>query len=121
MQKQLSADAHAVLTKALFNAAETLAIKRAELAAIVGLDRTTLNRYRNRAGIDPQSKTGELALILIRVYRDLYALFGGNVAQMRHWLNTENTHLNATPRQLLPSVQGLSSVVAYLDAMRGKV
>lgn len=121
MEKALHADASAVLTKALFNAAEALGIKRGELGAIVGLDRTTLNRYRSRAGIDPHSKTGELALILIRTYRDLYALFGGDLAQMRHWLDTENHHLNAIPRQLLASVQGLSNLVGYLDAMRGKV
>jgi hypothetical protein len=121
MHELANADAPAVLTKALFNAADALDLKRGELAAIVGLDRTTLNRYRSRSGIDPQTKTGELALLLIRVYRDLYALFGGNAAQMRHWLTTENMHLNGVPRSLLASVQGLVSVAGYLDAMRGKV
>lgn len=69
----------------------------------------------------PQSKTGELALLLIRAYRALFALFGGNLQDMRHFLRTENRHLAGVPLQQMGQVQGLVRVVEYLDAIRGKV
>ena len=66
------------------------------------------------------SKTGELALLLVRVYRSLFALFGGNLVDMQHFLRTDNRHLDAPPLSLMMQVQGLVRVVEYLDAIRGK-
>ena len=71
-------------------------------------------------GLRVESKTGELALLLIRVYRSLFALFGGNLADMQHFLRTDNRHLDAPPLALMMQVQGLVRVVEYLDAIRGK-
>ncbi|AOU98824.1 hypothetical protein BI364_13400 [Acidihalobacter yilgarnensis] len=119
-QQQRHAEEKSVLAKALFNAAGSLGIKIGELAFILGCDRSTLQRHRRNGSLDPASKSGELSLLLIRVYRDLYALMGGNRVHMQHWLNTENRHLHAMPRQMLTRVEGLTAVLAYLDAMRGK-
>jgi hypothetical protein len=107
----------AVLAKALVNAGRDLGLTQAAIGSIIGRDRTALSR----AAIDPASKSGELALLLIRAYRALFVLVGGDVAQMRHWLHTHNQHLDGTPAQLLGSVQGLMRVVEYLDAIRGKL
>ena len=54
----------------------------------------------SRAAIDPSSKSGELALLLIRAYRALFVLVGGDTVQMRHWLHTHNHHLEGTPAQI---------------------
>ncbi|UTW08600.1 antitoxin Xre/MbcA/ParS toxin-binding domain-containing protein [Pseudomonas benzenivorans] len=114
------ADADAVLAKALLNTREQLGLTQQELADIVGVHRTAISRWAD-SGLRPQSKTGELALLLIRVYRALFALFGGNLQDMRHFLRTENRHLAGVPLALMRQVQGLVHVVEYLDAIRGKV
>jgi DNA-binding XRE family transcriptional regulator len=113
-------DADAVLAKALLSTREQLGLTQQELADIVGVHRTAINRWAD-SGLRPQSKTGELALLLIRAYRALFALFGGNLQDMQHFLRTENRHLAGVPLVLMGQVQGLVRVVEYLDAIRGKV
>jgi DNA-binding XRE family transcriptional regulator len=112
-------DADAVLAKALLSTREQLGLTQQELADIVGVHRTAINRWAD-SGLRPQSKTGELALLLIRAYRALFALFGGNLQDMQHFLRTENRHLAGVPLVLMGQVQGLVRVVEYLDAIRGK-
>jgi hypothetical protein len=68
--------------------------------------------------IDPASKEGELALLLVRVYRSLDALVGSDAAQRAAWMQTHNHALNGTPAALIERAAGLVGVVAYLDAMR---
>ncbi|WP_447590206.1 antitoxin Xre/MbcA/ParS toxin-binding domain-containing protein [Aquipseudomonas campi] len=114
-------DADAVLLKALLNTREQLGLTQQELAGIVGVNRSAISRWGESGGLRPQSKTGELALLLIRVYRGLYALFGGNLGDMRHFLRTENHHLAGVPLAQMGQIQGLVRVVEYLDAIRGKV
>ncbi len=110
-------DAAHVLAKALLNAGRELGLTQAELGAIVGKDRTAISR----GGIDPDSKAGELALLMIRAYRALFALVGGDAAQMKHWVHTDNHHVGGVPSAQIRSVQGLLRVVEYLDAIRAKV
>lgn len=114
-------DADAVLLKALLNTREQLGLTQQELASIVGVNRSAISRWGESGGMRPQSKTGELALLLIRAYRGLYALFGGNLGDMRHFLRTENHHLAGVPLVQMGQIQGLVRVVEYLDAIRGKV
>lgn len=110
-----------VLSKALLNSKEHLGLTNTELGEIIGKDRTYFTRLRNHSVLEPDSKEGELALHVIRIYRSLYALEGGDFEAMEEWLNTPNKHLNGTPKELLKNVQGLVQVTEYLDAMRGKV
>lgn len=114
-------DPDAVLAKALLNTREQLGLTRQQLADIVGVHRTVVTRWADAGSIRPQSKTGELALLVIRIYRALFALFGGNLEDMRHFLRTDNRHLGGVPLELMGQVQGLVRVVEYLDAIRGKV
>jgi len=64
------------------------------------------------------SKQGEFAALLIRVCASLDTLVGGNAAQKMAWMRSYNRSLNGRPQDLVQSIQGLASVVAYLDAMR---
>ncbi|MBD3619086.1 MAG: DUF2384 domain-containing protein [Chromatiales bacterium] len=111
------ADPRAVLTKALLNAGQALGLSQADLGRVVGKDRSVFSRGQ----LDPASKSGELALLLIRCYRSLYALMGGDEAQMRHWMHTHNHHTGGVPAVQLRTVEGLVRVAGYLDAIRGKV
>ncbi|MCL5060523.1 MAG: MbcA/ParS/Xre antitoxin family protein [Candidatus Thermoplasmatota archaeon] len=111
------ADKASVLAEALINAGRHLGMNQADLGEIIGKDRTAISRGR----IDPASKAGELALLLIRCYRALYVLVGGNPEHMRHWMQTENLHTGGVPAEQVKTVQGLTTVLEYLDAMRGKL
>jgi hypothetical protein len=106
-----------VLTRALVKAGKDIGLTQAEVAAVVGRDRTALSR----AAIEPGSKSGELALLLIRAYRALYVLVGGEPRQMKHWMHTPNLHVGGVPAELIRTVPGLVRVVEYLDAIRGRV
>lgn len=111
---------NAVLIKAFHNSCKVLDLSRDDASEILGVDKATLSRNRQK-GFDPRSKTGELCLQLVRVYRSLYAIAGGDEKFMRHWLNSENRALSGKPRELLTTIAGLVQVNMYLDAMRGKV
>ena len=109
----------AVLGKALFRAAGLLDLNNAALARILGVSEASVSRLASGArSIDPKSKEGELALLLIRVYRSLDALVGTDAAQRKAWLHSHNRALNGTPADLIQSAAGLVAVVGYLDAMR---
>ena len=109
-------DSGRVLAAALISAGKELGLTQAALGAVIGRDRTALSRGQ----LDPASKSGELALLLIRAYRALFVLVGGDRVVMRHWMQTENLHTGGVPAEQIRSVQGLTRVVEYLDAIRGK-
>ena len=117
---KLKPDANIVVLKAFENACKELGVSRDEASLIVGVDKATLNRNKNK-GFDPQSKTGELCLQFVRAYRSLYAIAGGDKGFMRHWMSTYNNALSGEPLKLMFSILGLIHVNEYLDAIRGKV
>jgi hypothetical protein len=108
-----------VLTKALLRAADLLDLSSAVLARILGVSEASVSRLASGTrSVDPQSKEGELALLLVRVYRSLDALVGTDAAQRHAWLHGHNRALNGRPIELIQRTDGLVNVVAYLDAMR---
>ena len=107
-----------LLLQAVLRAAEELELSRAALARLLGKDRSTLNRAK---GIDPSSKTGELALLLIRLYRSLSVLVGNDRLQLRHWFHTANRHSGGVPAEQVQRTEGLVEIVQFLDAMRASI
>lgn len=110
-------DRASVLAEAFANAGKQLGFSQAALGKIIGKDRSSISRGH----LDPEGKDGELALLFIRCYRALFVLVGGDEAAMRHWMQTENRHTGGVPAEQVRSVQGLVTVVEYLDAIRGKL
>jgi hypothetical protein len=110
-----------VLANALLKLKDLLQLSSDDLGKIIGVHRNTITRLLKKGEIDSLSKEGELSLLLIRVYRSLYALNGGDMQAIRHWLNTYNRHIQDIPIEAIQSVLGLSKVVNYLDAIRGKI
>lgn len=108
-------DASEVLGKATLRAAQKLGLTRAELAEVIGRDRSSISR----GGIPPESKAGELAALVVRCYRSLAVLLGGDEAQIQTWMATSNRHTGGVPREQVLSVAGLVRVCGYLDAIRG--
>lgn len=119
--QKLQPQADEVICEALFNAKNILGITQDTLGSAIGLDRSSIYRTQQRGTLDPNSKAGELALYLIRIYRSLYAIVGGDSGAMQHWMHTHNLYLHGTPAELIRTSQGLVNVMEYLDAMRGKI
>jgi DNA-binding XRE family transcriptional regulator len=113
--------ADAVLAKALLKAAEQLGLKQAQIAAVLGVHRTAISRLKQNPSLDPSSKQGELALLLIRVARSVFTLTGGDKAWIQHFMHTQNKVTGGVPAKQMESVQGLVSVLQFVDAIRGKV
>jgi len=116
------ADDAAVLSKAVVRAARLLSFSQRELAHILGVSEATASRlvagsYRLSSA---RTKEWELALLLVRLFRSLDALWGHEGAA-RTWLSTDNLALCARPVDLIPSVEGLVRVVNYLDNARGRL
>jgi hypothetical protein len=107
-----------LLLQAVLRAADELELSRTALARVLGKDRSTLTRA---TGIDPTSKTGELALLLIRLYRSLSVLVGNDRKLLRHWFHTANRHTGGVPAELVQRTEGLVEIVQYLDAMRAPI
>jgi uncharacterized protein (DUF2384 family) len=111
-----------VLTKSLLRAGDLLELSSASLARILGVSEASVSRLVSGArNVDPDSKEGELALLLVRVYRSLDALVGTDSAQRKAWLHSPNRALNGRPVDLIQRADGLVAVVNYLDAMRAPV
>lgn len=111
--------AGAVLTKAALRAADRLGLSGRQLAEIVGVSEATVSRWkRGESLLDPGSKPFELAALLVRTFRSLDAITGGDEAVARRWLTAPNTALGARPVERMAQVQGLVDVTTYLDARR---
>jgi DNA-binding XRE family transcriptional regulator len=110
-----------VLAKAVLNAADQLGLKQAELAQVLGIHRTAVSRLKHNLSLDPATKQGELALLLIRVARAVFALAGGDAAWIKHFMHTPNRVTGGVPAQQVQSIQGLMQVLQFVDAIRGKL
>jgi hypothetical protein len=112
-------DPAAVVTKGVMRAAQRLELSNRVVAAVLGLSEATVSRMGAGAyQLEPASKPYELAVLMLRLFRSLDAIVGGDVAVARAWLRNQNTALGAAPITLIESVMGLVNVVAYLDHRR---
>lgn len=112
-------DSARVLTKAVLSVADRLGLPGRLLGQIVGVSEATVSRWRqNGAGLAPESKAFQLAALLVRAYRSLDAIVGGDEAVARTWIGNPNQALGGRPIELMLSPQGLVDVAVYLDARR---
>lgn len=66
---------------------------------------TSLNHPEHRA-----------SLLLVRLYRALDALTGGDEEAMRAWMASPNTALQSAPARRIETAAGLADTVAYVEA-----
>ena len=101
----------AVITKAVLRAADHL-----------GLSEATVSRMRGGTYLlQPSQKPFELAMLLVRLYRSLDAIVGGDAAAAQAWLRNDNSALAGRPLAPMQTIPGLMQVIAYLDARRAVV
>jgi hypothetical protein len=116
----LQNDKAGVLMKAFKNACQHLGVSNEEAGDILGVNKSTLNR-NSLSGFPLNSKTSELQLHFVRLYRSLFSIAGGDFDFMKHWYRTDNEVLNNVPAVLCTRIEGLIRTTEYLDAMRGKI
>lgn len=112
----------AVVTKAVTNAAERLGLSARSLAAVLGVSEASISRMKRQDYfLERGSKSFELAILLIRFFRSLDAIVGGDENVARQWLRNANRAFGAAPVDKITTIAGLTDVLAYLDARRALV
>lgn len=111
----------AVLTKAVLSASKQLGLKPVELGAMLGMHRTAISRLKQCPSLDPQTKAGELALLVVRVALALHTLTGGDREWMEHFIRTPNKITGGVPAKQMETIHGLANVLQCVDAICGKV
>ena len=114
------------LERPLFNAAQFARFIGSEAKVTLKLPRDGRRRLRGkiaavagqRITLDVDGKPFELAALLVRTFRSLDAITGGDEAVARQWLAAPNAALAARPVERMTQVQGLVDVTTYLDARR---
>jgi transcriptional regulator with XRE-family HTH domain len=108
-----------VLAKAVSRASALLGLSGAALARVIGVSEPTVSRLlRGLRPLHPGSKEGELAALLVRVYRSLDALVGNDDGKRAAWMGSHNTALGGVPRELIQTAEGLAGTLSYLDGLR---
>lgn len=108
-----------VVAKALINLKDELSLSGETVGKIIGADSSTISRITKNMDMQ-ENRSFEAAILLIRVYRSLYAMLGGSSDAMKHWLVTENIDFNMQPPlEAMKTIVGLVDVAQYLDAMCG--
>ena len=106
-----------VAAKAAFRAATELGLSQRDLAEAIGVSGATVSRMKDGA-YHLSGKPLELALCLIRVFRSLDAIVGGDNASLKSWMANRNDVLGGSPRALVLTATGLVEVMQYLDSAR---
>lgn len=111
-----------VVTRATVVAAERLGLNARSLASVLGVSEASVSRMKRLDHLlEKGTKPFELALLLIRLFRSLDAITGGDEGVARKWLRNTNTALGGIPAHRISTITGLTDVLAYLDARRALV
>lgn len=106
-----------IAAKAAFRAASELGLSQRDLAEAIGVSGATASRMKE-GGYELSGKPLELALCLIRVFRSLDAIVGGDGASLKGWMANRNDILGGAPKALVLTATGLIEVMQYLDSAR---
>jgi hypothetical protein len=111
-----------VLTRAVLRAGTRLGLTNRAIGRIIGVSEATVSRMGTGDYVLARGeKSFELAVLLVRLFRSLDAIVGGDEVTARSWLRSENTVLGAQPIEKIQTISGLVDVIAYLDARRAIV
>ena len=109
----------AVLTTATVRAADFLGLSSGDLARVLGLSPASVSRMRQGSfQLDRASKAFELAQLLVRLFRSLDSIVGGDGESLKSWMVSANSALGHRPVELIQTVRGLVATVDYVDSRR---
>lgn len=116
------AERSVTVSKAVSRAAGLLGLGNAALARTIGVSPATASRLRGGSYVlEPSTKPYELALLLIRLFRSLDVIVGGDETSLHSWMETTNRALGGVPRELVQTATGLVAAVDYVDAARARI
>lgn len=111
-----------VVTRAVLRAGSRLGLTNRAIGRVIGVSEATVSRMGSGDYILGRGdKSFELAVLLVRLFRSLDAIVGGDEAIARSWLRSPNTVLGEQPIDKIQTISGLIDVIAYLDARRAIV
>ena len=105
-----------LLAKASWKAAQQLGLKPEQFVRILHLECVDMDLSDASLMLDPNSQSGEIAIIVIRIYRAVYSLNGGDIKWMHHFLNSPNSLTGGVPIDQMESMNGLLSVLKAVEA-----
>ncbi|MEM0908632.1 MAG: antitoxin Xre/MbcA/ParS toxin-binding domain-containing protein [Pseudomonadota bacterium] len=112
-----SHDPGRLIAKAVVNAGRALGLSQKEVARAIGVSEAQVSKFKG--GSAPVSgKADELSRYLIRIFRSLDAITGGDPATTTAWMRGHNTDLRGVPAEMIATAAGLVEVMTYLDAAR---
>jgi len=118
---QLQPEESTILTKALKNAANYWEVSNKHLGEMIGLSEATISRLKNgKYTLEQSSTSWQLSVMFLRIFRGLDAYMGGNIANEKLWLHANNNALGGQPIEVMRNIEGMTSVVQYIDYMRGQ-
>lgn len=103
-------DDKVVLSKAVLHAAEKLGLTTDQLALILDIDSINLT-------LDPDSKPGKKALLLIQIFQLLDALNGGDLEWIQHFMCSQNQITGGVPIEQIQNETGLVKVQECLQVL----
>ena len=119
MHSASKVDPGQVLAMATTRTCGFLGLTGAALSRTIGVSEPTISRIlKGRKAINPNSKEGELSLLLVRVYRSLDPLVGTDDQKRIAWMRSHNKALGGVPADLIERADGLVATLNYLDGMR---
>lgn len=87
-----------VISKTVIRAADRLGLTTNELALIIGLSSASISVLRTgNHALDTSAKSWELAVLLVRLFRGLDAITGGDDESTLAWMRNYNAHLHSVP------------------------
>lgn len=119
-QAKITPDPEMVLTKAFVRMTEYYHWTGKEIHDLTGMSESTITRlHQGKKTLSPTTKEGEVAILLLRIYRSLNAMVGNHHEKARAWLTHDNTYFKQKPIEAMKTLPGLVQVLQYLDAIRG--
>ena len=115
-----SASTTMVLAEAVLKTANLLGLCNTQLAAVMGLDLTSMNQIEFSAVLEPTSAHGEAGILLIRYYQSLSALTGDDSEWIDYFMNAFNTATDGVPIQQIQTREGLQKVLMVVEALNNR-
>jgi hypothetical protein len=120
-QNRAAPDQGLALTKGVLRTCQQLKLTPQQLAKILDItEALALSITSGNAKIELGSEAYHRGALLVRAYRALDAVMAGDHTIARIWLVAVNTALDGRPIDLMYSKKGLTQVVNYLVARRGR-
>ncbi len=112
-----------VLTGAVAEVTRRLDLGPSMLGRIIGISQSSASRLLSGTyELREAAKEWELSAALVRIYRSLFALVGGDEVLAKDWLRAPNrAFAGERPANLIVRIDGLVRVGEYLDVHRARV